>query len=76
MNYKYDVSTEDPWYVDENDIEAVVAYTVEHCEHSRDCMHGNGFTYDFCPIANGNLRRALIALRKSNIVPDQLREDR
>lgn len=23
-----------------------------HIKHSKDCRHGNGFTYDFCPFVN------------------------
>lgn len=62
LTNKFTVSPEDPWYVDPTDMKAVVAYTVEHCERSQSCTHGHGFTYDFCPIANGNLRLALEAV--------------
>jgi hypothetical protein len=27
---------------------------VYHMTHSMDCKHGDGFTYDFCPVAKAN----------------------
>lgn len=31
---------------------------IEHMTNSNDCTHGNGFTYDFCPVEKA---RAVIA---------------
>ncbi len=59
------VTPEDPWYVDPSDLLAVMQYVMDHCEGSMACTHGQGFTYDFCPIANGNLRMAIEARRSS-----------
>jgi hypothetical protein len=60
---KFQVEPDDPWYVDPTDTRAVVTYVLQHCECSQMCTHGKGFTYDFCPIANGNLKLALEALK-------------
>ena len=60
---RFQVTPDDPWYIDPIDTKAVIDYTLHHCNLSRDCTHGRGFTYDFCPIANGNLKLALEALK-------------
>jgi hypothetical protein len=62
MNRKFTVSPDDPWYVDPTNTLAVMDYVRRHVDGSQHCTHGHGFTYDFCPIANGNLDLAVEAL--------------
>lgn len=63
MAQVYQVATDDPWYVDQFDAVAVMQAVLAHCESSLHCTHGHGFTYDFCPIANGNLKMAIQAAK-------------
>jgi hypothetical protein len=48
-----------PWWIDASETVAVMAYVRDHCRESLSCTHGRGFTYDFCPIDNGNLQAAI-----------------
>lgn len=55
----FTVEDSDPWYIDPSDLPKLLSYVQEHVEQSMACTHGRGFTYDFCPIANGNLQLAI-----------------
>ena len=55
----YQVHSDDPWFIDPVNSKAVMQAVLLHMETSHSCTHGKGFTYDFCPIANGNLKMAI-----------------
>lgn len=67
MKRPYNVTPDDPWYMDPTNPLAVMEYVRAHVDGSYLCTHGHGFTYDFCPIANGNLDLAIEHMRQQHL---------
>lgn len=57
----FEATPDDPWWIDPTNTLAVLVAVREHCTFSRMCNHGrdNKFTYDFCPLANGIVTKAI-----------------